>query len=85
MKSLKFLVVYLLLLSAMSVQAQDSLNVRRLGSIPYWDDANAVSAVDTLAYVTTASSGLRIVDISDPASPVEVGCYDTPGYEPISK
>ena len=25
------------------------------------------------------SSGLRIIDIADPASPVEVGFYDTPG------
>jgi len=32
------------------------------------------------AYVADGGGGLRIVDISDPASPTEAGYYDTPGY-----
>jgi hypothetical protein len=31
------------------------------------------------AYVAAGSSGLRVIDVSDPAAPVEVGFYDTPG------
>lgn len=31
------------------------------------------------AYVTTLYSGLRVVDISTPSSPSEIGYYDTPG------
>ncbi len=34
---------------------------------------------DPYAYVAGGSSGLRIVDIANPASPREVGAYDTPG------
>jgi hypothetical protein len=26
------------------------------------------------------TSGLRVIDVSDPAHPTEVGFYDTPGY-----
>jgi hypothetical protein len=32
------------------------------------------------AYVAAGSSGLRVVDVSNPAAPVEVGFYDTPGH-----
>ncbi|MEO0112951.1 MAG: hypothetical protein ABIK80_03215, partial [candidate division WOR-3 bacterium] len=31
------------------------------------------------AYVADEDSGLRIIDISDPQNPQEVGYYDTPG------
>ena len=31
------------------------------------------------AYVAASTSGLRIIDISNPASPIEAGFYDTPG------
>jgi hypothetical protein len=69
-----------LLLLAGSGRAQDSLNVRRLGGIPYWGYTQSVAVVDTLAYVAAGGGGLRIVNISDPANPVEVGFYDTPGF-----
>jgi len=32
------------------------------------------------AYVADGGSGLRIIDISNPANPTEVGYYDTPRY-----
>jgi hypothetical protein len=32
------------------------------------------------AYVSDWVSGLRVVDVSDPSTPVEVGAYDTPGF-----
>jgi len=31
------------------------------------------------AYVADGSGGLRVVDVSDPAHPTEVGFYATPG------
>ena len=38
-------------------------------------------AVDgTYAYVADSEAGLRVVNIANPAAPVEVGFYDTPGY-----
>jgi len=41
--------------------------------------ALGVQVVGTLAYVADHSSGLRILDISNPAALVEVGYYNTPG------
>ena len=31
------------------------------------------------AYVAAYGAGLRIINVSDPAHPTEVGSYDTPG------
>ena len=31
------------------------------------------------AYVADANAGLRVIDVSNPAAPMEVGAYDTPG------
>ncbi len=33
----------------------------------------------TYAYVADDTAGLRVVDVSNPAAPFEVGFYDTPG------
>jgi hypothetical protein len=35
---------------------------------------------DGHAYVAAGDGGLRVVDISDPTSPIEIGYYDTPGW-----
>jgi len=40
----------------------------------------AVVVSEGYAYVAAATYGLRVVDISDPAHPVEVGAYDTQSY-----
>jgi len=80
---MKYLLLSLVILLGMSIQpadAQDSWNVQQLGSISYWDRAESVTVVDTLAYVAASLSGLRIVSIADPANPVEIGFCDTPGY-----
>ncbi|MHB8158144.1 MAG: LVIVD repeat-containing protein, partial [Desulfocucumaceae bacterium] len=34
---------------------------------------------DEYAYIADGSAGLRIIDIKNPYSFIEVGCYDTPG------
>jgi len=39
-----------------------------------------IQVVGTLAYVADYDSGLRIIDVSNPAAPVHVGYYNTPGY-----
>ena len=43
-----------------------------------WDGGLYIQG--SLAYVADVNSGLRIIDVSSPSSPVEVGFYDTPGY-----
>lgn len=41
---------------------------------------DAVVLRDNLAYIADNHKGVRILDVSDPAHPVEVGFYDTPGW-----
>jgi hypothetical protein len=62
-----------------AASAQDSLNVRRVGSCTLPDEAYAVAVVGDYAYVADCDSGLRVVSIADPAHPVEVGHANTPG------
>jgi hypothetical protein len=42
-------------------------------------DSIAGGPGDLYAYVADGDAGLRVVDVSDPAAPAEVGSYDTPG------
>jgi len=42
-------------------------------------EANGVFVDDTLAYTADGCSGLRIIDISDVDSPVEIGFFDEAG------
>jgi hypothetical protein len=53
-------------------------NVDLVGNISYWDKGNNVVLQGNYAYVAAFWSGLKIVDISNPTSPVEVGHWDTP-------
>ncbi|NRA00125.1 MAG: hypothetical protein HRU01_26785, partial [Myxococcales bacterium] len=52
------------------------INVGALDT-PGW--ASDVEVVGGLAYVADGSSGLRVIDVSNPAAPVELGALDTPG------
>ena len=71
---------YFIILAALwglTAQAQDSLNVRRLGQIAMV--ARGVAVAGNYAYVASASGGLRVINIANPASPTEAGFYNTPG------
>ena len=43
-------------------------------------DAKGVYVIDTIAYVADDDAGLRIINVSNPALPVETGFYDTGGF-----
>lgn len=61
--------------------AQDSLRVSKLAQIyDYWYDTRDVAIQGNYAYVMTNLSGLRILDISDPEQPEEVGYINTGGW-----
>ncbi len=45
---------------------------------PYFVEDIAVSG--TLAYVAAGGAGLRVVDVTTPTAPVEVGAWGSPGY-----
>jgi hypothetical protein len=50
-----------------------------VGALDTPGSALGVEVVDGLAYVADRGSGLRIIDVTDPAAPVELGALDTPG------
>ena len=39
-----------------------------------------MAVAGSYAYVADGKSGLRVINVANPAAPVEVGSYDTPGY-----
>lgn len=49
---------------------------RAPSSTSIWD----VYVSEEYVYVAAWDAGLRVVNVSDPTNPVEVGFYDTPGY-----
>ncbi|MBZ0266300.1 T9SS type A sorting domain-containing protein [bacterium] len=66
------LIVMIQLIPAIST-AQDSLNVFRVSGVEYWYYATDIIVEGEIAYVSTGISGMRILDISDPSQPVEIG------------
>lgn len=52
----------------------------QVGALDTSDIARDVEVVGDLAYVTDHISELRVIDVSNPASPVEIGALDTPMY-----
>ena len=60
--------------------ARDSLNVTRLGQLyNSWDTAEDVVVAGNFAYVAAGNSGLRIVNVTNPAAPFHTGFCDVPG------
>lgn len=57
----------------------DSLNVRTIGILDTPGSARGVAVSGNYAYVADGTSGLRIINISNPSSPTQAGYYDTPG------
>jgi len=54
-------------------QAQDSLGMRCVSTLDYWSGVYDLQMVGNLAYISSGYSGLRIMDLSDPINPVEIG------------
>ncbi|HAD81818.1 TPA: hypothetical protein DCG35_04980 [Candidatus Edwardsbacteria bacterium] len=62
-----------------AISLADSLSVRTVGIYNAPGFARGVAVSGNYAYVADSDSGLRIIDISNPAIPTEVGFYNTPG------
>jgi hypothetical protein len=61
------------LMLCVSVSAQQNMNVDLIGSLyENWDQPQDVEVADGYAFLATNTTGLRIVDISDPFAPQEV-------------
>jgi parallel beta-helix repeat protein len=63
------------------LDALDPANMHPVGATAQFDDfVKGVAISGTLAYVAAGSAGLRVVNVSDPAHPTEIGVWDSPGY-----
>lgn len=70
----------LLPLFSLPVIAQDSLDVSKTTAIyDYWDLNMDVAVSGSYAYVAERTAGIRIIDISTPASPTDEGYLRLPG------
>jgi len=63
------------LFGAFPAAAQDSLGMRYLSGLDYWQTADMIQMVGDLAYVVGGMSGLHIMSLADPANPVEIGRF----------
>jgi hypothetical protein len=74
--------IAILLCLSISVFAQDSLNISQVGALYSWtwDQLEDVVVQEPYAYIASGNSGLRVVDISDRTSPVEVGIYNPSSF-----
>ena len=71
--------LFRILLIPISAHSQ-GWNVTQVGELAsYWNESNKVTVAGNYAYVATGNTGLRIVDISQPAAPLEIGHCFTPG------
>ena len=68
-----FLAAVLQALSATTLQAQDSLNVTRVGYLNLPSESFDIAVSGGYAYIADGQMGLYVIDISDPSNPIEVG------------
>ena len=70
----------LILLTIASFAAADSLNVSMLGKLVLTGSATDVVVTNGRAYLACGSGGVRIVDLADPADPVELFHHPPAGH-----
>ncbi|MCB2212859.1 T9SS type A sorting domain-containing protein [bacterium] len=61
--------------------AQERIDITLAGSInyPHWEDSEDVAVSGDFAFVVCGTSGLRVLDVSDPAEITEAASLDLPG------
>jgi hypothetical protein len=68
------------LLAATVALADDSLNVRFIGGANTPGTTYSIAVAGTHAYIGACEGGLRVLDISNPASPFETGSWASADY-----
>lgn len=64
----------LVLMLSLPLSADDDNGIRQVGRcFDFWDEVESIAVQGNYAYVASGLSGLRILDISDPVNPVQVG------------
>jgi len=70
-------IIFLSLALFTNARAQDSLHVYSLGSVPGVSDwVQYLAMQDSLVFVAEGDSGLRIINIADPANPVVISTFN---------
>lgn len=68
------------LLLVQAAIAQDSLNISQVASLAFdWDYASDLKVVGNYAFVADGQAGLRVMDVSNASSPVQVSSLILPG------
>jgi parallel beta-helix repeat protein len=63
------------------LDVSEPITPTQIGSTaPFPQFVEGVGVSGAVAYVADGMAGLRLVDVSDPSDPLEIGAYDTPGY-----
>lgn len=76
----KFVLILLVSLFLTGFAYADSLNVRTVGSYDITDIPSKIYVSEPYAYVSYYNEALRIIDVSNPASPSEIGSIGAPNY-----
>ena len=74
----KFYLIVIILFYTACGFTQDSLNVTKTAQIDYWDSIEHTVISGQYAYCAAGRAGLRILDISETANPLEISFLDTP-------
>ncbi len=67
-------------LTILNISNPAALSVAGKTNSNWADEVLGIGVRGSYAYVATGNEGLRVVDVSNPTSPAEVGFYNTPGY-----
>jgi hypothetical protein len=70
------LILLILLISPVFAENGDHENVEMVSSIyDYWETISDTEIENDYLYALTGETGLRVLDISDPENPIEIGSY----------
>jgi hypothetical protein len=71
-----FVIIVITLTGTTFALAQDGENIEFVTNLfERWNCANDIAVRGDYAYITSGSTGLQIMDISNPEHPIQVGCY----------
>ena len=83
MRSPSIVTLLIVMVMAGSNAGADCIDYRNymptIGSLDTPGEARGIALSGTVAYLADGPSGLQVIDVSNPASPMILGSVDTPG------
>ncbi len=77
--AIRFILLLSLLVLTSNLYAESHQGVELVSRVHHWDQLNDLAVQDDHAYLATGTTGLHIVDVSDPERPWRVDEIETPG------